>query len=600
MNNKFLGILAIIISGLIMGSCSEGFLDQEPVGALSSSILASEDGVDGLLIGAYSLLNGGSFPSVNTNPDMLLSASVRGAEVFKGSDAGDQPAMLEYNKFNVTTGNSNVLGEWRHMFNGIARCNEVLAMIAQVDEIPADRKIQMEAEARFLRAHYYFYLKRDFNNVPWIDETTEDVRVPNTVDNDGSTFINIWPQIAADFDFARKNLPTTQAELGRPNKWAADAYYAKIMIYRANFGEYANGYSEALTILNDVIANGQTASGEAYGLVDNYHDIFDVEHENSKEVLWAVQMSVNDGTPAANSYNAYFSSRFIGSQSPSGPTGGTGWGFMNPTPYFVDHFRVTADGLPVLDMYDNLGTRLETDYGIPAADEFVVDDAPVDPRLDWSVGRRGIPFLDFGIMPGASWVRNQASGGPYLLKKQFIMKSQLGTFSASGRPYSANDVNIIRFADVLLLAAECEARVGSLDNARSLVNQVRQRMIDNSDSDTHWVKLEDGTNAANYNISLYPVSGVNDQFQSVSSALDAILFERTLELGTEGSRFYDVVRFGEGAKIFNAFVTAEKARFDYMADAVYSDNPDLYLPIPRDAVDRSKVSGVVTLTQENY
>ena len=606
MNKKFLSIIATIISGIILvSSCSDDFLDQQPVGSLSSSILTSEDGVEGLLIGAYSLLNGTIFPATATSPDNLLSGVIRGAEAFKGSDAGDQPAMLEYNKFNVTTGNSNTQNEWIHLFNAISRCNETLAVLATVEDIDATRKVEIEAEARFLRAHYYFNLKRDFNNVPWIDETAEDVKVSNTVDNDGSTFVNIWPQIAADLDFARKNLPDTQTELARPNKSAADAYYAKVLIYRANFGEYSSGYSEALTVLNDVIASGQTAAGEAYGLVDSYHDLFDCSTENSKEIVWAVQNSVNDGTPAstwAGNYNTYYPSIWIGSQSPSGPSLGTGWGFMNPTPYFADHFR-TEDGLPMLDMYDNIGTRLKSDYGLAAApsdgsaDSYEVGAEAVDPRLDWSLGRRGIPFLDYGDMPGASWIRNQGHGGPYLLKKQYIMKSQVGTYSAPGLAGTALNVNIIRFADVLLLAAECEARVGSLDNARSLVNQVRERMAINTDG---WVKKDDGTDAANYQIAVYPTGGASDPFQSIDSALDAVLFERALELGTEGHRFYDVVRFGEGSKIFNAFVDAEKVIFDYMGDAVYSDNPDMYLPIPRDAVDRSKVAGVATLTQENY
>ncbi len=603
MNKRILSIFAIIISGLILFSCNEDFLDQQPVGSLSSSILASEDGVDGLLTGAYALLNGTFYPAaVSTSPDMLLPGSVRGAEVFKGSDKLDQPHMLEYNTFNVTSGNGQTLSEWRHFFNGIARCNETLAVLASIEDIDATKKVQMEAEARFLRAHYYFYLKRDFNNVPWIDETVEDTRVSNTVDNDGSTFTNIWPQIAADLDFARNNLPLEQTDFARPNKWAAEAYYAKVLIYRANLGEYSTGYSEALVILNDIIANGNTDSGEAYGLMENYHDILDVEHENSKEILWSVQCSVNDGTPTGSSYNCYYPSTWIGSQSPSGPSLGTGWGFMNPTPFFVDHFRVTEDGLPILDMYDNIGTRLKDDYDWSDAEdgEFIVDDSPVDPRLDWSVGRRGIPFLDYGIMPGAAWVRNQIDAGPYLLKKQYIMNSQTGQYQAAGNARTANNIVIIRFADVLLLAAECEARVGSLDNARSLVNQVRQRMIDNSDSEMHWVKMTDGTNAANYQIAIYPTGGANDPFQSSDTGLDAILFERTLELGTEGHRFYDVVRFGEGEKILNAYVEVEKSRFDYLNEAVYTDNPDMYTPIPRDAVDRSKVAGVATLTQENY
>ena len=83
----------------------------------------------------------------------------------------------------------------------------------------------------------------------------------------------------------------------------------------------------------------------------------------------------------------------------------------------------------------------------------------------------------------------------------------------------------------------------------------------------------------------------------METALDAILYERALELGTEGHRFFDVARFGKGENIFNLFIETDKANFDYLADGLYTDFPDMYLPIPRDAIDRSQKDGKNTLTQ---
>jgi hypothetical protein len=603
--------VAIILAGWMI-SCDESFLDQQPIGAFGESILANADGVKGLLVGAYSLLNGSG---MDRTPDMYLFGNIHGAELFKGSDAGDQPQMLELSRYGVTTGNRNTRSFWRHYYDGVYRCNQVLKILPQATTLSAAEATDIEAQARFLRAHYYFYLKRSFKNIPWIDETVEDVRVPNTVDNDGVTFVNIWPEIAADMDFARKNLATTYDDLGIPNKWAADIYYAKILIYRACEGEYANGFTEALPILTAAIASGVTTSGDSYALEPFYHTNYDASMENGPESVWAVQMSVNDGTPTSGrgrDANGDPKSVWVGSQSVSGPALGRGWGFANPTPFFADHFRVNpANGLPYLDYYDTNPTRLLDDYGLapappaPEVDPFVPDTQPVDPRLDWNISRRGIPCLDYGNFPGASWIRNQSHGGPYMVKKPYIWKSQDGTYTSPGNRNTAINANVIRFADVLLLAAECEARVGSLDNARTLVNQVRQRMIDNSDNPMHWVKkYVAGTtdqwtteNAANYQISIYPTGGADDPFQAQATALDAILFERTLELGTEGHRFWDVTRFGEGEYIFNLFIQTCKTRFDYLSEGVYTDAPDAYLPIPRETVDRSQKGGVPTLTQ---
>ena len=104
--------------------------------------------------------------------------------------------------------------------------------------------------------------------------------------------------------------------------------------------------------------------------------------------------------------------------------------------------------------------------------------------------------------------------------------------------------------------------------------------------------------AANYRIGLYPADGsAADAFTSKASALNAILYERALELGTEGHRYFDVTRFGMGEEIFNLFVSVDKSRFDYLNDAAYTDNPDKYQPIPRDAIDRSRVGDKNTLTQ---
>ena len=591
----------LIISGLII-SCNDQYLDQPAVGVLTESSVMNSTGIEGLLVGAYSLLNG-SGTNILSEPLTLLFSSVWSDETGKGSDPGDQPPMDEYETFLVTSGNTNHLDLWVHYFNCVNRCNQVLKLLPDASGITDQRRTTIEAEARFLRGHYYFYLKRAFKNIPWIDETSPDVRVPNTVDNDGVTYVDIWPQIAEDFDFARKNLPETQTDLGRPNKWAAECYYAKVLIYRANEGELSSGYADALPVLTNVIANGKTMKGQKYNLEPNFHDNFNCLTENGQECVWAVQHSVNDGTTVSAQVNAMKAAQWLFVlQSTSAPGLGKGWGFVAPTPWYADQFRTSGKGLPYLDFYATNPVRLKDDDKLDAAppsgpDSFVVDTVGLDPRIDWTMARRGIPLLDYGLFPGKAWIRNQQSDGPYITKKWCIKKSEEGRFTGAGYVMTAMNVQIIRFADVLLLAAECEAQAGSLDNARALVNRVRQRMADNSSSDQNWVKKSDGTNAANYRVRIYPTGGADDPFTNKTSALNAILFERGLELGIEGQRYYDVVRFGKGVDIFNQYISVEKERFDVLKPAVYTEVPDRYLPIPRDAIDRSLFEGKATLTQ---
>jgi len=594
-------IFGLIISGFI-GSCSDQFLDQPAIGVLSENNLLNPKGIEGLLVGAYSLLNG-SGTNILSEPVGFLFSSIWSDECFKGSDPGDQPPFDEYETFLVTSGNTNHLDLWRHYYDGVNRCNQILKLLPDVAGITEQRRTAIEAEARFLRGHYYFYLKRAFKNIPWVDQTSPDVRVPNTLNNDGVTYVNIWPEIAADFDFARKNLPDTQTDFGRPNKWAADCYYAKVLIYRANEGELTSGYADALPVLTNAIANGITMKGQKYELEPNFHDNFNCLTENGQECVWAVQHSTNDGTTPSSQINNMKAAQWLFVlQSTSAPGLGKGWGFVAPTPWYADQFRTSGKGLPYLDFYETNPVRLKDDDQVDAAptsgpDLFEIDTVGLDPRIDWTISRRKIPVLDYGDFPGKSWIRNQQSGGPYITKKWFIKKSEEGIFTPPGRVMTAMNVQIIRFADVLLLAAECEAQVGSLDNARALVNRVRKRMVDNSTSDQNWVKRSDGSNAANYRVGLYPTGGTDDPFADKTSALNAILFERGLELGTEGHRFWDVTRFGRGEDIFNKHISVSKARFDVLSPAVYTEEPDRYLPIPRDAIDRSQIEGKPTLTQ---
>lgn len=571
-------------------SCQDEFLTQIPVGSYSVGTVATAAGIQQALIGAYSQLNGtNDWASYGMNTPGGAMIGIMGGEAHKGSTLTDQSWMNFMERYEVNTNSSGA--NFRFLYNAVFLCNTVLSVLPDVKDLTETQRAQVAAEARFLRGHYYFLLKRWYKNIPWVESISE-FRVPNT-DASGS-YVNTWPQIQADFDFARKNLPPTQADPGRPNKWAADAYYAKILIYRANEGESPNGYTEALTVLNEVIANGVTTKGQKYALEANYHDNFDATKENGVESVFAVQHSANDGTNSTTNGNMEI--RGASGKNPEAPGMGRGSGFYTPSQWFADHFRVDEKGLPYLDMYASNPKAIKNDDGLKSSDPFVPETAPVDPRLDWSLGRRGIPFLDYGVNPGANWVYTPVESGPYIQKKFHIRKSEDGVFQMAGTAFNSLNVNIIRFADVLLLAAEMEARVGSLEKARTYVNQIRNRMIQNSSSPANWVQNATNTGpAANYKIGLYPAG--HSSFAGKEAALKTILYERTLELGLEGHRFFDVIRFGADVEEFNAYITAESRTRTFLKGAVYTRIPDMILPIPQEVIDNSYENGKPTLKQ---
>jgi hypothetical protein len=437
--------------------------------------------------------------------------------------------------------------------------------VAGEDVTDADKK-RIGGEARFLRGHYYFELKRGFNNTPYVDETidygTGIEKVPNDKD--------LWPMIEADMKFAYENLPATQDAAGRVNKWAAGAYLAKVYMYQKKF-------TEAKALYDLIIAGGQTTNGKKYALVPKFQDAFKASNDNNSESVFAIQAAANTGS--VNNANPEFDLNWPYNTGPNGP--GNCCSFFAPSFELGNSFRTDASGLPLLDgSYNTNGKELKTDMGLKSSDPFTPDAGPVDPRLDHSIGRRGIPYLDWIEHPGNDWIRNQSNAGPYTTKKYAYYRTDIGSLqdNSSWTPgYTAINVNIIRYADVLLMAAEAEVEVGSLEKAREYVNLVRARAA----NPASFVKRTTGENAANYVIDTYKTA-----WASKDAARTAVRFERKLELSGEGHRFFDLVRWGTAAAEINAYLTYESKRLSgALGGAQFTPNKNEYLPLPQGQVD---------------
>ncbi len=547
---------------LVAVSCSDDFLEIPPTGLLAEAQLTSLAGIDASLIAAYSQVNGRG--NRLGSPSNWVWGSIRGGEANKGTDPGDFSSINPIQRFEINAASGNVGDKWNVCYEGIARANNVLRLLQEPqDDVTEADVIRISSQARFLRAHYYFELKKDYNDTPYVDENVDYGSGLEEIKNDQ----DLYPFIEADLQYAIDNLPPTQSEVGRVNSWAAKAYMAKVLLYQGKFGQ-------AKSMFDDVIANGVTSNGLKYDLVPKYQDMFRGANDNHQESVWAYQSAANTGSVA--NANPEFDLNWPYNTGPNGP--GNCCGFFQPTFTFVNAFRTDANGLPLLDRsYNDPANQVKNDQGIQSADDFTPDEGPLDPRLDHTVGRRGLPYLDWQDHPGNAWIRNQPNAGPYAPKKYAYTRAEQGSFqdNSSWTPgYTGINFMIIRFADVLLMAAEAEIEVGTLDKAQEYVNRVRTRAMNSM------LMREDGSMAANYTIGTY-----DTPWTDPNAARTAVRMERLLELGMEGFRFYDLVRWNTVQEELDFYFALDgQILSSALGGAGYTDKYK-YVPIPQDQID---------------
>ena len=585
----------LLVLLVLVYACKKNFLDKIPQGALNNSVLANQTGVEGLLIGAYHMVSGEGGAAGNnwgSAASNWVYGSVLGDESYKGSIPPDQSSegIGTLATYTYATNNGYLNSKWVAMYDGVQRANDVLRVLPSAKDISATDVTRITAEARFLRGHFHFELKRIFNNIVYADEKATET---SNVDASGN-FVDYWPQIEADLKAAIDGLPETQTQAGRANKSAAKAYLARCYMEQ-------HKYALAKPILEDIIANGKTAKGAKYALV-NYASNFNGAQDNGPESVWAYQASVNDGSGTNGNYGDNL-------QFPNGSGPGGCCGFNNPSINLANAYKTDATtGLPLLDNFNSGPIVNGTGALAPAYN------GTIDPRIDFVMGRPGIPYYDWGIVPVADWIRSPADNGYFSPKKMVYAKSQVGTVSSTETSFwgptqmSAINVNLIRFSEVILWAAECEIEVGSLDKALDYVNRVRNRAADplgwvykNSEYDAATAKYKTQTTPAdNYKISPYPLGSFVDK----AFARKAVFFEERLELAMEGQRFFALRRYnavspGIMAKTLNDYITVEKARPSYFIQnpsVVFTDKYQ-WFPIPQAQIDVKNATGTVFLKQ---
>lgn len=593
--NTQIKLIAALFSVVSVVACSKSFLDKPPIGTLGPNIVASEAGVNGLLIGAYSLVDGegAAGDGFAAGASNWIFGGVTSDDAYKGSDptdVGDAAPMEQWgDKLQPTNG--AIPQKWNVNYAAIQRCNDVINTANATTTLSADKKKLIIAQARFLRAYFHMDLKKIFGNIIYADEKVnpQNTDVTNTAD--------AWVGINADLLAAANDLPATFPEVGRANKWAAKALQAKAFMFQ-------NKLSTAYPILKEIIASGTTTGGVKYALNTNYFSNFNPAQKNSAESVFAAQTSVQDGSSVdwGGSPNGNYGD-ILNFPYTGGP--GACCGFYNPSQDLANAFKTDANGLPVANYYE--GNHVSSQYGAKYTGN-------IDPRIDWTMGRPGIPYLDWGKHPGVDWIRNPVNDGVLSPLKNVYAASQKGAFTDVGSAYwgptelVANNVNIIRFADVILWAAECAADANELANATDYVNQIRTRAKNSSrvtvkangdpaDYNAATAQYAAGNDADNYKIGTYAT------FSDKATAVDAVRLERRLELAMEGHRFFDLVRWGIAATTINTYIAREtelvagSERRPLKKGAVFKAGQHEIMPIPQAAMDNLNQGGKKRLTQ---
>lgn len=576
-----------LTTGALYG-CKDFLIDNgTPQGTLDAGTLANRAGVEGNLIGAYRTLDCTDATSSNWGcaASNWVFGNVVADDANKGSDGTDQPQItpLELYHWSAPDAEPYLNVKWQITYEGIVRSNATLRLLKQVvaanpSELSAADAKGIQGEATFLRAYYHFEAYRMWGNIPTYTEDDTDFRKANGTAADAITFI------LKDLDAAIALLPATprNGNVGRATSWTAKAYKGRVLVY-------AGQYGAAVTALKEVVNSGVYALETSYDRVwTGFSNL-----SNGKETIFAYEASANDGEPNGNNSNFGERLNFPYSGSHFGCCG-----FNQPTQNLVNAFRVDANGLP-LALSDPGNWNASNDNFTSAAK------APVDPRLDWTVGRDGVPYKDWGLYSTATgWVRDLAYGGPYGPKKNAHEKASGAESSVGWQNTQLNSVNIhlFRYADLLLLLAEAEVETGDLAGARTIVNQIRTRAAQRAqgpgtDATSIAVPINDPSITwANYQIGLYP------SFPDAAYARNAVRTERRLELAMEGQRFFDLRRWGIADVTLNGFINgigggAEKTRRLYKAGAEAFTTRHRWFPIPPIQIELSRVAGEDRLKQ---
>lgn len=553
--NKIIYIYGIMLL-VITSGCSD-FLEIPPSSVLNEEVLVTPDNIDGFVTAAYSSLG-------NDHYDMPFSlwpyGNVRSDDAYKGGSGPNDIQVFHF--FEISENIRTDFGEldkfWFNSYIAISRVNRAIRNLNKLSTTEFPLKEKRIAEMKFLRGHFYFMLKIMYKHVPYI---TEDIPVDDygTISNRGLTNDQLWEAIAADFQAAIGGLPTPQPDLGRATKTAAYAYLAKARLYQA----YEQDDNNKVTSINPaklqmVIDATNNVIGHGSLEPDFANNFLPGSYENGSESIFAIQYTDSDNT---------LHGRLNFSDVLSTPQGLGCCDFHKPSQNLVNAYKTNANGLPLFNTYNDANVDYKN-----------LNSVQVDPRLYHTVAIPNLPYkYDNDYIYQESWVRSPNPYGYYASLKENVSPN-CGCF-VNIDPFYANSKNRIqiRYADVLLMRAEALIELGRFNEALPIINQIRDR----ASKSTSLIGY-----AKNLNVKPY-IDGVNCTWTQ-DFARQALRWERRLEFAMEGSRFFDLVRWGIASETLNKYYLEEKEEVEYYGGAKFDSAREEYCPIPQAQINFSQ------------
>ena len=619
-NRLLYGMALVVLASGVAYACKD-FLNIPAQGTVIATSLETKAGVEGSLIAAYRSLDcssssAGSWGCAASN---WVWGSVPSGDAHKGSNAGDQQPINDIETFSWAVGEAEgyLNQKWSQAYEGVFRANATLNLLKRVQtlkplEISTADANSIKGEALFLRAHYHFEAYRMWGHIPYYFETdTTPVTLGGFRKANDLPLDSIVKLVIADLNSAIALLPATprNGDLGRATRWTARAYKGRVQVYGAARNPAL--WDSALVTLRAVRDTGP------YALETSFDHVWTgfTQFRNGKETILAYQASIKDGEPSGWNSNWGERLNFPHSGSHFGCCG-----FHQPSFNLINFFQVDAAGLP-LAVTSPAWDSPPLDPAPPSSDTSQVWKGQnfrggimraVDPRVDWTVGRDNVPFKDWGLH-NRSWIRDASYSGPYSPKKNIHEAAANGENNVGWQATQTNDVNIhiFRYADLLLMLAEAEihATTGVLDNARTIVNQIRARAgkmaqgcgtITDTILTKTWPTCKTDVTIQPMAIPLVAVSPTLDTlatpwavykiglyttpFTTAAQADQAVQYERRLELAMEGQRFFVLRRWRTADAEINGYIAVERNRIPYFAGVAYTARDSLY-PIPSIQLD---------------